>query len=132
VFSVEWREGFALRSLLEPFGGALFDGNHGQASFAIVGDSCQRRLNGCLGKATPAHTAEPITALPRAEDLFDPTKHPMDRLAPRIEPRQRFLFVASPYRGRDEARRSVFRVDRFQRMLSRLALMAKTSPRLSG
>jgi hypothetical protein len=33
----------------------------------------------------------------------------MDRLVPRIEPRQRFLLVASPYGGRDDARRAAFR-----------------------
>ena len=89
-------------------------------------------MNGGLGEATPSHATKAITALPCAEDLFDPTTNPVDRLVPGIEPRQCFSLVASPHGGSDDTRRAAFRMDGVAKMRAPIGAVGEHLPRIFG
>jgi hypothetical protein len=74
-----------------------------QVGLEVVGDGGEVDLDGGFGETSPSHSAQAVAALPCPEDLLDPAPYPMDWLIPFFEPAQRFLFVAAPHAGSDNA-----------------------------
>src|SRR5690554_5146783 len=63
---------------------------------------------GDFGDLAPSHPAQTLASFPRSDDFLDPARHPVDRLLPGFELRQRFLFVAAPHVGRSDARNTAW------------------------
>lgn len=68
------------------------------SALEIVGDGGEVNLGGSFGEASSSHSAQPIAALRRVEDLLDEAADPMDRPVPGVEARKRIPLVAAQHR----------------------------------
>ena len=82
-------------------------------------------LAGGFGDPTPSHSAQAIASFPCSEDFLDPTAYPVDRLVPGFELGQRFLFVAAPHAGCDNARDTALGADGLAEMATTIGAVGK-------
>ena len=89
-------------------------------------------LAGGFGDPAPSHPAQAVASFPGSEDFLDPAADPVDRLVPGFELCQRFLFVAAPHAGCDNAWNAPSRADGIPEVAATIGAVGKHLARAVG